>query len=68
MKISNVSKRHLRSWPSYSMTLVLLLLFCFTASYLNSAIQMSVLVEQQDETLNKIDAEAENVVRDTEAG
>lgn len=29
---------------------------------------MSVLVEQQDETINTIEAQADTVVKDTEAG
>ena len=65
-KISNVSRRRLGSWPNYSMMFVLFL-FCFRAACLKS-IQMSVLVEQQDESINVIQSQAAGVEKDTEAG
>jgi t-SNARE complex subunit (syntaxin) len=37
-------------------------------SVLSYGFQMSVLVEQQDETINAIETQAESVVKDTEAG
>ena len=46
---------------------VLFLFFCFRVAGLNP-IQMSVLVEQQDETINVIQAQAAGVEKDTEAG
>ena len=44
-----------------------LFLFCFRAACLKS-IQMSVLVEQQDESINVIQSQAAGVEKDTEAG
>jgi syntaxin 1B/2/3 len=41
--------------------------FCFRSACLNH-IQMSVLVEQQDETINVIQSQAAGVEKDTEAG
>ena len=64
-RISNVSKRRWESLRNYS---TMWASFLLLHSRRTEFIQMSVLVEQQDETINAVEGQAETVVKDTEAG
>ena len=66
MKISSVSKRLLRNSLSSSMMCVSSPICYFYWS--NIHVKMSVLVAEQDETIQNIETQAATVEKDTEAG
>ena len=68
MKISNALNGLLPSSHNYSMMSVSLsTLYDWITDYILKC-QMSILVEQQDETINTIEAQATEVEKDVETG
>ena len=68
MKISSALNGLSPSSRSYSMTFVSLSTLCDWLPNYTLTCQMSILVEQQDETINTIEAQATEVEKDVETG